>query len=147
MLEAIVEDVYNLLGVLDSPYFSMLIAPDKHGTMAFLDWTEILFSLIWRSDAYKLIFFLISTKSSGRSMCRSLMSWIQINVLYRLRYIVVPWTFVDIIFLGHINCHISFVENGSTNGYFVGFLSWTFHLWMDYATISTKIGAHEQNVI
>lgn len=37
LLEAIVEDVYNLLGVLDSPYFSMLIAPDKHGTMAFLD--------------------------------------------------------------------------------------------------------------
>lgn len=46
LLEAIVEDVYNPSGVLDSPIFSMLIAPDKHGTVAFLDWTEILFSLI-----------------------------------------------------------------------------------------------------
>lgn len=147
MLEAIVEDVYNLLGVLDSPYF-------LHADCSWQTWNH---GLPWLNRdlvlpnmeirCLQLIFFLISTKSSGRSMCRSLMSWIQINVLYRLRYIVVPWTFVDIIFLGHINCHISFVENGSTNGYFVGFLSWTFHLWMDYATISTKIGAHEQNVI
>lgn len=37
LLEAIVEDVYNPSGVLDSPYFAMLIAPDIHGTMAFLD--------------------------------------------------------------------------------------------------------------
>lgn len=37
LLEAIVEDVYNPSGVLDSPIFSMLIAPDIHGTMAFLD--------------------------------------------------------------------------------------------------------------
>lgn len=68
LLEAIVEDVYNLLGVLDSPYFSMLIAPDKHGTMAFLDWTEILFSLIWRSDAYNW-FSLLSPPSRVEDLC------------------------------------------------------------------------------
>lgn len=68
LLEAIVEDVYNLLGVLDSPYFSMLIAPDKHGTMAFLDWTEILFSLIWRSDAYNWFSFL-SPPSQVADLC------------------------------------------------------------------------------
>lgn len=126
MLEDIVEDVYNPSGVLDFPYFSMLIAPDIHGTMAFLDWTEILFSLIWRADGYNWFSYLLQDKWQICVLFFDVMN--SDKCFVQIRYILVSWTFVDIIFHAHIKCHISFVENGSSNAIFcqVSFMNISF---------------------